>query len=141
MEEIKNSVLINAPKLFHKTPVLFAYLYGSYAQDLVHPFSDLDIGIFIERASVKNPLDLELSLSLAFDNQIPQKVETEIRIINDLPLMVKGNIITTGSLIYCVNDSIRIDFETRLRSEYFDYLPVHHHYQSLYRQSMQQDRQ
>jgi len=136
-KEIKNIVLLKAPKVLHNTPVLFAYLYGSYAQDLVHPFSDLDIGIFIESASVGNPLDLELSLSLAFDNQIPQRVESEVRIINNLPLMVKGAIITTGSLIYCVDDSLRIDFETRLRSEYFDYLPVHHHYQSLYRQSMQ----
>ena len=42
--EIKKNILNIATDVFRDTPVFFAYLYGSYAVDQAHPFSDLDIG-------------------------------------------------------------------------------------------------
>lgn len=36
----------------------------------------------------------------------------EVRIINNLPLMVIGKIITEGVLIFSRNEAIRVDFET-----------------------------
>ncbi len=49
VKQIKSSLLAVAPDIFGNSPVLFAYLYGSYATGLVHPFSDLDIGIYVDR--------------------------------------------------------------------------------------------
>ena len=40
--EIKKNILNIATDVFRDTPVLFAYLYGSYAVDKAHPFSDKD---------------------------------------------------------------------------------------------------
>jgi len=37
-----------APEILKNYPVLFGYLYGSYARGDVHPFSDVDIGIYLE---------------------------------------------------------------------------------------------
>ncbi len=51
IEKIKTFLLALAPDIFGNPPVLFAYLYGSYATGLVHPFSDLDIGIYVEKIS------------------------------------------------------------------------------------------
>jgi len=36
IEKIKNSLFAIAPGIFSKHPVLFAYLYGSYATGIVH---------------------------------------------------------------------------------------------------------
>jgi predicted nucleotidyltransferase len=36
-----------ATDVFRDTQVLFAYLYGIYAVDQAHRFSDLDIGIYV----------------------------------------------------------------------------------------------
>ena len=44
--EIEQNIGDIATDVFRDTPVLFAYLFGSYAVDQAHPFSDLDIGIF-----------------------------------------------------------------------------------------------
>jgi len=41
--ETKNNILNIATEVFRDTQVLFAYLYGSYAIDQSHPFSDLDM--------------------------------------------------------------------------------------------------
>ena len=47
--EIKKNICDIATDVFKDTQVLFAYLYGSYAVDQAHPFSDLDIGNYVLR--------------------------------------------------------------------------------------------
>lgn len=131
-EKIRDFLLRIAPEVFINTPVLFAYLYGSYSSGLVHPYSDLDIGIYVEEMSIKEYLDLELSIALKIDRKMDYLVSSEVRIINILPLMVIGNIITEGILVFSRNDIIRVDFETSVRSAFFDFLPVIRHYQREY---------
>ena len=121
-----------APDIFGKPPILFAYLYGSYARGFVHSFSDLDIAIYIDKIPCDEYLGLELSLSLEIDNKIGHGVTSDVRIINALPLVITGNIITEGVLIFSRSEIIRVDFETSIRSAYFDFLPVIRMYQSVY---------
>lgn len=132
IEKIITSLFVMAPDIFCNRPVLFAYLYGSYATGNVHPFSDLDIGVYIDDLPDVKNLELELSLSLEIDAKIGTGVRTEVRIINNLPLVIIGNIVTEGRLIYSINENVRIDFETSVRKAYFDFLPVIRKYQNTY---------
>ena len=132
VEKIRNSLAAISPGIFHNHPVLFAYLYGSYATGIVHPSSDLDIGIYIENLQDTKHLELELSLSLEFDSLLETEVASEIRIINKLPLVILGNIVTEGILIYYRDEVLRVNFETSVRSAYFDFLPVIRKYNSEY---------
>jgi predicted nucleotidyltransferase len=132
VKKIRNSLKAIAPSIFSNLPILFAYLYGSYATGTVHPYSDLDIGIYIESLQDSKHLELELSLSLELDNLLKNEVASEVRIINKLPLVILGNIVTEGTLIYSVDEIVRIDFETSVRSAYFDFLPVIQKYNSAY---------
>jgi predicted nucleotidyltransferase len=132
VEKITNSLLAVAPEIFGNSAVLFAYLYGSYATGLVHPFSDLDIGIYVDQMSRRQCLELELSLALEIDEELGSGVASEVRIINNLPLVVTGKIITEGLLIFSRNETIRVDFETSVRSAYFDFLPVLRAYHRTY---------
>jgi len=124
-----------APSIFGESKVLFSYLYGSYATGEVHSFSDLDIGVYVEEMTTKEQLNLELSLSLKFDEKLSHRVSTEVRIINLLPLVVQGEIITNGILIYSPNEIARVDFETSVRKAYFDFLPVLQQYRRTYMES------
>ncbi|MBW2075808.1 MAG: hypothetical protein JRI58_13875 [Deltaproteobacteria bacterium] len=46
MEKIKNTLLMLAPDIFGKHPVMFAYLYGSYVTGPKGvPFETLNLGI------------------------------------------------------------------------------------------------
>jgi predicted nucleotidyltransferase len=47
--KIKETLIKYANTFFGESPVLFAYLYGSYAVHQTHPFSDLDIAVYIEK--------------------------------------------------------------------------------------------
>jgi len=130
--EIKKNILSIATDVFSDTRVLFAYLYGSYAIDQAHPFSDLDIGIYVPRLSQREKLDLEMTLALELDKKLEKGPTSDVRILNSLPLAVAGKVITEGLLIYCRDDEARIDYETIIRSAYFDFLPFIHNYQQTY---------
>ncbi len=134
MKEAKQKLQAAAPGIFEGTPVLFAYLYGSYAKALSHPFSDMDIGIYVEDMDINDSLDLELSLSLRLDEQLKTSVQSEVRILNHLPLSVKGRILGEAQLIYSRAEEKRVAFETQVRKSYFDFLPVIRQYRKIYRQ-------
>ena len=135
VNKIRDSLFAIAPGIFSKHPVLFAYLYGSYATGVIHPFSDLDIGIYVEKVPDRKYLELELSLSLEIDACLEIAIASEVRIINKFPLVILGKMITEGVLIYSRNEVVRVDFETSVRSAYFDFLPVIQNYHRTYIES------
>jgi uncharacterized protein len=136
VHSIKKKLKQIAPVILRETPVLFAYLYGSYARGLIHPSSDLDIAIGVEGLDNRSCLDLELSLALLLDEKLGHVVQSDVRVINHLPLVVKGKILTEGELIYSMADDQRIEFETQVRRLYFDFLPVVFQFRDAYRQKL-----
>ena len=134
MTDLKQKLRKIASAVFEGTPVLFAYLYGSFAKDLSHPFSDLDVGVYVKDLDLGACLKLELSLALRIDEDLDHVVQSEIRVVNHLPLVVLGRILGDGELIYSKDEMKRIDFETQIRKAYFDFLPVIQQYQNAYRE-------
>lgn len=135
MTNLKEKLKLITPVLFNASPVLFAYLYGSQAKGNQHPFSDTDIGIYVEGLKCKESLDLELSLSLQIDEMLNHSISSEVRVLNHLPLAIKGNIIETSQLIYSRDENKRTQFEKQVRLAYFDFLPVIRQYQKIYRET------
>jgi uncharacterized protein len=123
-EQIKKQALENAPYFFSRSPVVFAYLYGSVVSGTLHPFSDLDIGVYAPPMSVRESLELELSLGVKMDEKLKNCPPADVRVINRLPLEVAGEIVNRGALIYCSDEEKRVDFEVMTRKKYFDFLPV-----------------
>lgn len=118
--------------LFASAGVLCAYLYGSHARDEALPQSDIDIAVLVKKDFPEHAcLNLELNLSLELD-KLGLGADAEVRVINRLPLLMRGEILTEGHLIYCQDDSARVEFETSTRDEYFDFLPTHRAYQKAY---------
>lgn len=131
-ERIKEILFTEAPSIFKNHPVLFAYLYGSYAAGVVHPFSDIDIAVFVEDHATQEGLQLELTLSLQIDQKLNCRSKSEVRIVNNLPLTVKGKIVTEGIRIYSSNEVERVDFEEYILDAYFDFKPIIEAYQRTY---------
>jgi len=136
VHNIKQKLCQIAPAVFGESPVLFAYLYGSYAKGVAHAFSDLDVGIFVEKLDVKACLELELSVGLRIDEKLDHMVQSDVRVINRLPLVVKGRILSEGELIYSIAEDKRVEFETQVRMAYFDFLPVLLQYREAYKQEL-----
>lgn len=125
-------ILECAPAILKTRPVLLGYLYGSYAREEAHRFSDIDIGIYLEKVTPKKALDIELSLGLEFDDIVGRGSNVDVRSINNMPLIMKGNIVSEGILLYSRNDPFRVEFETNVRKFYFDFKPYINRYQRAY---------
>jgi predicted nucleotidyltransferase len=104
-------------------PVVMAYLYGSYVKGTHDINSDIDIALVLENnLNQLKILKIELQIAVLLDKKYQSKFD--IRCINNAPLRVKGEVVTSGRLIYCSNENFRISFETFIRDRYFDFLPA-----------------
>lgn len=132
MNRTKTKILKSAPRILKNFPVLFAYLYGSYATGLEHSFSDIDISIYTDTIPEELKLSIQMEIALQMDEKLQREPTTEVRIMNDLPLIIKGQIVTDGILIYSKDDDVRANVESYIRRTYFDFLPVIRNYQQSY---------
>lgn len=105
-----NSLLAQTPQ------VQFAYLFGSSARGDTGPLSDIDIAVFLSRRVATFDYRLRLIESLA------RALGTEhfdLVTLNDAPLLLKFEAIRGGRVIK-ENKRKRVEFETKVLSEYLD---------------------
>jgi predicted nucleotidyltransferase len=120
------------PQIVQDLPVLLAYLHGSAARGEATPSSDVDIALVCdEETSPGQRLRLMLDLSAELSRQAGI-AEADVRVINDAPLVFRGRVACEGVLLYARDEAQRIEFETRTRDEYFDYLPFHRRLQDAF---------
>lgn len=132
IENVIQKLQTESAGVFAGYPTLFAYAYGSYATGTPHPFSDLDIGVYLEAEAMDRSLEIELDLALALDKLLEHSIETDVRCMNSLPLNFVGQILTEGMLLYSRDENSRIDFEVYTRKKYFDFMPVIQSYHKAY---------
>ena len=106
-------------------PVTLAYLFGSAATGQMTPSRDVDISLVLDESPASIPGRLKLELAL--EAEIAERCglgQADVRIINDAPLVLRGQVGTDGALLFARNHESRIDFETHTRADYFDFLPT-----------------
>jgi predicted nucleotidyltransferase len=107
-----------------KYPVEIAYLHGSVARGCPLPSSDVDIAlVLVELPPSYERLMLELNIQAALEDACHLS-NVDVRTINNAPLMVQGNIVQEGVLLYSRNKDRRVAFEVLTRKKYFDYRPM-----------------
>jgi len=110
-------------KIAEDSPISTAYLYGSFLDDTFNKFSDIDIALVLRDLPDKHQqIQLEMRITALLDQRF--KKPFDIRTINNAPLKVKGEVVTHGKLIYCIDEAFRVSFETYVRDRYFDFLPT-----------------
>jgi len=98
--------------------IIFAYLHGSFAEG--RSFRDIDIAVYVEESEVprEGVIDFEIMTSMKLETNV--KLPVDIKVINYAPLGFQYYS-TTGSLLMCRDDDLRVDFLTKIRSLYFDF--------------------
>ena len=112
------------PEILSNSPVAAAYLFGSAAEDHATPLSDVDIALVVRHNL--SPYD-QLKLELRLEGELADRADianADVRVINQAPLSIRGQVATRGILVYSADEDIRIEFETTSRDEYFDYEPI-----------------
>ena len=109
------------PQILNSRPVQLAYLYGSAAAGSPTPFSDVDVALVAgQLLPAGEQLDLELEVQVELSHRAGIR-KADVRLIDRSPLLLRGQVLSHGILLYARNEGFRVDFETRTRDEYFDF--------------------
>lgn len=103
--------------------VAAAYAYGSRVSGRPLPFSDLDLAlVLVEERDPDDPLFAE-RIAARIATELRTAIEIDAHLARDLPLPVRGRVVTDGALVYERDPASRVAFETSTRRHYFDFLP------------------
>jgi predicted nucleotidyltransferase len=118
-------------------PVQLAYLYGSRVTGQTTPFSDVDIAL-VAGTTLQPFARLELILRVQRALADCCDIDSDVRVIDDAPLVFRGRIVTDGVLLFARSEDVRVAFETETRMRYFDYLPIHRELQTAFFQDVRE---
>lgn len=97
-----------------------AYLFGSRVDGSARADSDADVAVLTSRRL--GLLDREvLADRLARVLDVPR---VDLVVLEEASLELRGHVVQKARLLYSRDEPRRVAFETRTRSEWFDYRPV-----------------
>lgn len=109
--------------------VQFAYIFGSSAEGVSGPESDLDLAVYLDEDSNSNldPL-FETRLSLEIEEAVDDSFEVDVLVLNRASLVLKYQATNKGELVYYRDEGEARDYEALIRKKYFDFRPMRKEY-------------
>lgn len=113
--------------LGEKPEILFAFLYGSFASELL--FRDIDVAVFVNRDETDfcRSSTYESHLSMELEEALGGEFPVEIKVINDAPLSFCFQVIR-GEVLFSNSEEDLTHFMTTVARRYLDMAPLRHHY-------------
>ncbi len=112
-----------AAYLGRQTDVTLAYIFGSYARGDARAQSDLDIALLLDEQE-RTPFELlERRLDLAGQMEEIVRRPVDVVLLNRVSLLLQGQVLSEGRLLYAANQSAQAEYESRARALYFDFQP------------------
>lgn len=100
-----------------QTDVVAVYLYGSFAEDRIHPRSDIDFGVLFNKP-IKTFNRLGQVYSDLCDLKLPNEPDVRDLDLKESPAYLMN--VIKGKLIYSRDDNKRVEFEVEVLRRYYD---------------------
>ncbi|MCK4225919.1 nucleotidyltransferase domain-containing protein [candidate division WOR-3 bacterium] len=104
-----------------------AYLFGSYAEEIANPGSDIDIGIVFQDTLIirGNTFKIYNDIYQIFSDKIPEQAEDlDIVFLERSTLELQFDVIRHGRVIYETSIDFRLDYEEHVTLLYADFCPL-----------------
>jgi uncharacterized protein len=109
--------------LSEQPDVVLVYLFGSHARHQARATSDLDIAVLLDEQE-RDPLELlERRLDLGARVQDIMRGPVDVVLLNRAPLLLQGEVMREGKLLYEADRAARVEYEVRARTLWFDFQP------------------
>lgn len=110
--------------------VLFAYLFGSRAQNAFTVQSDIDVAVFLIPSETRGYLEKEKKILSSLMSLLGTD-RIDLRVLNVLPLVLQHRILKEGIVIFIKDEQARVDFETQVMIRYFEMKPYLEEYKEM----------
>jgi len=102
--------------------IVAVYLFGSRAMGGVQTHSDFDLAVLFGN---HHPDKHNLTLRLVLAEELSQRLGEQVDLIflQGAPIFMRYEIITTGRVMFCMDDVFRTDFEDIVYRDYLDFKP------------------
>lgn len=98
--------------------VVAAYVFGSYAENVARPDSDIDIAVILEPV----PKDtLEYRLAVMEDMKRLTGLDADVIVLNEAPRLLQFQVIQKGKVAFERDADKRAVFVMSVASRYYDY--------------------
>lgn len=104
--------------LLQEPSIVFAYVFGSYVNQL--SFRDLDLAIFLDPAFISDFAAFEQSLGTKLEVSI--RAPVDLVLLNVAPLSLRFYA-TKGQLLLSRDENVRLQFLERTWTQYWDFQP------------------
>jgi uncharacterized protein len=101
--------------------ILFAYLYGSFAEGMA--FHDIDLGVYLSKAGEEDSVLYSLDLAHALSSKL--RIPVDVRVLNFAPVAFLYHVIR-GNLILDRDDEVRMPLVEMIIAKYLDMKPLMH---------------
>lgn len=106
--------------VFDRTPVLFAYLYGSHARGDSGPRSDIDLAVWLE-STEEDTFDLSLRIPSDLERVTGHGPISALLILNEAPIAIGGRAVQEGTLIYSRDEPARVRHASLILRQFHDF--------------------
>ena len=103
--------------------IQLAYLYGSYARGNQTEFSDLDIGVVLERKFKEKPLYFA-SIASQIEKEFNYLINIDLRVLNYATPRFLFQVIKNCKVLYARNETFMHEFELIVLYQYQDIKPM-----------------
>jgi predicted nucleotidyltransferase len=119
-QEEKRQIRENLEEVLrNRKEIAFAYLYGSFLEDL--PFHDMDVGVYAEGIKESEATFYALRLAEMLSSELHLPVD--VRVLNFAPVTFLFHVFR-GELIQERNEDMRSQIMERTVQKYFDLKPI-----------------
>ena len=115
--DIESLIPLLVKRLQKEKDVIFAYIFGSRARGKATALSDVDIALFVDKASFSPDRKLEL-IELLID--LLKTDEIDLVILNDAAPSIVHSVVKDGRLLFSRDEKRRVKFIAQAQKEYMD---------------------
>lgn len=101
--------------------IKLGYVFGSLSKGGEHRLSDIDIAILVEEEKVPRGEPYGYKAMIISDIMALLKTDkVDLVVLNEAPLILCFRVVYEGIVVYSIDEKMRVEFETKVMSLYFD---------------------
>ncbi|HEY9206560.1 MAG TPA: nucleotidyltransferase domain-containing protein [Candidatus Methanoperedens sp.] len=120
---LKNNIIKKIEYVLSGLEVDICYIFGSFLES--NEFEDVDIAVLThEKLTSYEAFKFSMHIATKLEQEIEPRLEFDVKVLNTCPIDFQYKVISTGRLVFCRNELIRIRYEEEVMGMFLDYSPA-----------------